>query len=188
MRSKAAGVGDISIWKCGGSWRSLAIGVASLAVVGGTAMVAASPAMGAGTSVTWTGKASAKSPSQPGWSLDGNRKGGVSPNATSPAALVFPVLPCTTTGPWGISSVNDITGLTVSKVTLRLSGTASGPQPGDDGISGNGITLDGLTVTTGTLPSTDVGQFGYIELPISLGGVRPGASVSSRLPISIWPG
>jgi hypothetical protein len=85
-------------------------------------------------------------------------------------ALVFPVLNCTTTGPCGNSSVNDITGLTVSQLTLKLSGSTSEPQPGDYGITGNGITLDGLTIATGTLPSTEGGQFGDIELPITLGG------------------
>lgn len=139
--------------------------IAAVMLAAGLGFAPASGAQPATTpTFTWSGKAAASSTNpNPDWSAAGNWKGGVAPTAPGPVNLVFaPVT--STTGPG--ESDNDLTGLTVAKLTVKspLSSSCSTSLPY---IFGNAITLDGFadtsTGTTGCLP------FGQVDLPITIG-------------------
>jgi hypothetical protein len=91
---------------------------------------------------SWTGKAEMRSSHVSNWSDGGNWKGGVAPTAPGPVALVFPALNCSSSSSFCGVSNNDITGLTVSQLTIDSAPTIN--NPGAYNISGDPITLGSL--------------------------------------------
>jgi hypothetical protein len=119
------------------------------------------------TTYTWTGADSAAGIS-PNWSDAKNWKGNVAPTAGSTVGLNFPVLPCTSTGPCGNSSLNDLTGLHVAKLTLHLGQGATQPSPGNYEIGGDSISVGSVSITTVTVPSGHIANSAYVSVPITV--------------------
>jgi hypothetical protein len=114
---------------------------------------------------TWTGTA-AGSGTSTSWSDPANWLGGVAPASGATVNLIFPVLSCGSS-PCGTSS-NDLTGLNVASFALHLAQSPTSPVPDQYAISGNRITVDGLTVKTAAGSAGESGALGAIGLPITV--------------------
>jgi hypothetical protein len=138
-------------WLGWGAWSPQAAGAAAATV----------------TTYTWTGADSAAGVS-PFWSDAKNWKGGVAPTAGSTISLNFPVLSCTSTGPCGNNSLNDLNGLNVSKLTIHIGQGTTQPSPGFYEMGGNSISVRSMSIATVTVPSGHIGNLADISLPITV--------------------
>ena len=110
------------------------------------------------SSFTWSGAGGDNS-----WS-DGANWSGTAPQPKSSVDLAFPVLPCGSG--CDSTSTNDLTGVKVPSLSVAL-GIETGS--GDYNISGNGIKVGSLDVTS-SVPNGDGEQGAYLGLPMTLLG------------------
>jgi hypothetical protein len=146
------------------------IAAPALMTLSAFAAVIAAGSVGAGaaatvTTFTWTGT-DAGSGTSTSWSDPGNWLGGVAPTSGTTVNLVFPVLSCGSS-PCATSN-NDLTSLKVASFKLHLAQSPTSPVPDQYSISGNRITVDGLTVITAAGSAGESGAFGSIGLPITV--------------------
>jgi hypothetical protein len=116
---------------------------------------------------TWSGADSAAGVNNH-WSDPGNWQGDVAPTTAQPVNLVFPPLHCAATGPCGNGSVNDLTGLQVSRLTIQTAAVTGQAAVGPNyELSGNAISLSmGLVMTR--QPSKRLPNNPAFLLPIQL--------------------
>ncbi len=155
------------------SWR-IGVGAAcaafALAAASLPGMVSAPSAAGSVPTFVWTGKAATGASHNPNWSDGKNWKGKVAPAAPGPVRLAFPSPTCAATTVDCGDSMNDIGGLTVSKLSIKVV-AATSPLPGLN-VSGDSIRLDSLSEKT-TVPSgTSYSSLPLIGLPITLGAAQ----------------
>ncbi len=146
-------------------WRPVALGTALAA---GWVLGLPGAASATVPTFTWSGTASAASPANDGWSVAGNWTGGTAPTSSSKVGLDFPVLTCSSSTSCGSTSSNDLTGLIVANLRMALKGGAQAPLPNDYDITGNGVKIDRLTVTS-KVTSGQVGQYATVAIPLTLG-------------------
>jgi hypothetical protein len=141
--------------------------LASLGAFSMGARAATAPPSAKAVTYTWSGKDAGAGVSTD-WSDAKNWKGGKAPADGSTVNLVFPVLTCSDTPPCAASSDNDLTGLTIAKWTIDIGQGAVEPSPGQYEISGNGVTVEELTVNSETPTAGDIGNLATIDAPITV--------------------
>ncbi|MGI8753442.1 MAG: hypothetical protein ACR2MN_14225 [Acidimicrobiales bacterium] len=139
--------------------------VIAASVVAGT-LLAASPGIGvaAVNSYTWSGTDSAAGLNS-NWSDPGNWAGNAAPGSGTNVDLEFPSIACGS--PCQNTATNDLTGLKVGTLDLQL--TTEGAGNADYAISGHGIKIGTLRITSAT-PTGLNGQGANINLPLALQG------------------
>jgi hypothetical protein len=152
----------------GARWRRVGrLGAAALllpALMVTAVLGLARPAHAAGPATfKWTGAAAMATTPNANWSDGANWLGGVAPAAPGPVDMVFPPLVCATSVLGCGESNNDITGLTVAKLTIDSAENVF--NQGSYFISGNGVTLDALTANA---PGGGF-LFAELDIPITLG-------------------
>jgi hypothetical protein len=151
--------------------KSTAIGAAlligGLTGVGPATEAGAVPSPVVGSTYTWSG-AAPKADS--GWSTSDNWQGDPTPpTSSSTDKLIFPLLECVKKTTC-YDSNNDVTGLTVTSLSMMLQGeTSNNGFKKEYNLTGNGITLDGLSTRFKKPSQKQLGQFGAITTPITLG-------------------
>jgi hypothetical protein len=118
------------------------------------------------TAYTWSG-ADSSANQVPNWSDPANWNGNSAPQPAASVNLNFPDLACSS--PCGNNGQNDVAGLKVKNFSLALGEETNN---GDYSMSGNGIKLGVLDVTTSGVPNGQNGQNAYFGMPISLSGAE----------------
>ena len=146
---------------------AMVLTLASLGAFSMGARAATAPPSAKAVTYTWSGKDAGAGVSTD-WSDAKNWKGGKAPADGSTVNLVFPVLTCSDTPPCAASSDNDLTGLTIAKWTIDIGQGAVEPSPGQYEISGNGVTVEELTINSKTPTAGDIGNLATINVPITV--------------------
>ena len=119
---------------------------------------------------TWVGTAAMGKAHNYNWSDGADWSGGVAPTAPGPVDLIFGPLSCNPNAAKcgsAYASDNNISGLTVGNLSLETESSTAISMPAYN-ISGNSVTLDGLTEKTTVVAGQNIG-LPLIYLPISLG-------------------
>jgi hypothetical protein len=132
---------------------------AASAVTVGVVALSSGAALAAPGSFTWSGNGSDSV-----WSDGANWLGGTAPQPKASANITFPDLACSAACNSDIQ--NDVNGLKVPALSLAL-GTET--SFGDYNISGNGIKIGSLDVTS-SVPNNANPQGAFLGLPMTLSG------------------